>query len=101
MELLIITAVQSFEKDVKKLLKENGVKVYSHMDVTGFKDLSDEAQNANWFASDSGEHRSALFYAFVEEAFVDKVLKAIEVLNSTQETSSYVHAAVLNIKKSV
>lgn len=101
MELLLITAVQAFEEDIKKLLKKNGVKAYSHMDVTGYKDLSEEGQDDNWFASGVGEHRSALFYAFVEVGSVDQVLEAVNELNNTQETHSYVHAAVLGIKKMV
>ena len=74
MELLIITAVQSFTEDVKKILKNSSVKVYSQMDVTGFKDLSQEPQNENWFGTNSGEHRSVLYYAFMEEEYVTGVL---------------------------
>ena len=101
MELLIITAVKSFTEDVKKTLKNSGVKVYSCMDVTGFKDLSDQPQNENWFGTDGGEHRSVLFYAFIDEKHVTGVLNEIEALNKTQETHSYVHAAVLDIRKHV
>lgn len=101
MELLIITGVKSFEEEIKQLLKKAGVKIYSQMDVKGYKDLSEEPQGANWFASESGEHWSVLFYAFIESGYVDEVLKAIEVLNSSQETHSYIHAAVLEIKRFV
>ncbi|NQZ74517.1 MAG: hypothetical protein HRT61_00135 [Ekhidna sp.] len=101
MELLIITAVRSFTEDIKQILKSSGVKVYSTLDVTGYKDLSDLTIDANWFGSDSGEHLSVLFYAFIEERYVTGVLKEIEALNETQETYSYVHAAVIDIKKHV
>lgn len=101
MELLIITAVQSFEEDVKQILKKSGVKVYSQTEVTGYKDLTDQPQDENWFGTNGGEHGSVLFYAFMEDKCVDEVLHEIEVLNKTQETYSYVHAAVLEINKSV
>lgn len=101
MELLIITAVQSFKEDVKNILKKSGVNVYSQMDVTGYKNLSNQLQDQNWFGTSGGEHRSVLFYAFIEEKYVEDVLNEIETLNETQETHSYVHAAVLEIKKSV
>ena len=100
MELLIITAVQSFKEDIKQILKSAGVKAYSQMDVTGSRDLH-ESQGANWFASDGGEHKSVLFYAFAQGKYVDEALNAIEELNRNQETHSYVHAAVLEIRKSV
>ena len=101
MELLIITAVQAFEADIKKLLRKNQVKAYSHMDVNGYKDLSGEPQDDNWFASGTGEHKSALFYAFVAKEHVDAVLKAIKALNDEQESQSHIHALVLEIKKSI
>lgn len=101
MELLIITAVQAFEEDIKKLLKKSKVMAYSHMDVNGYKDLSEEPQEDNWFASGSGEHKSALFYAFVEKEHVDTVLDAIKSLNDEQDTKSHIHALVLEIKKSI
>ncbi|MEQ9468274.1 MAG: hypothetical protein RLN88_12745 [Ekhidna sp.] len=101
MELLIITAVKAFEEDIKKLLRNNQVKAYSHMDVNGYKDLSEESQEDNWFASGTGEHRSSLFYAFVAKQHVDAVLDAIKKLNDEQESKSHVHALVLDIKKSI
>jgi hypothetical protein len=51
MELLIITAVQLFEKDIKQLLKKSGVSAFSYTNVTGYKDQSDQPMESNWFAS--------------------------------------------------
>lgn len=99
MDLLMITAVSQFEKDIKLLLKKSGVGAFSYMDVTGYKDLSDQPMETNWFASDIGEHRSVLFYAFVQKELMDGVLDLIDKLNSGQETQSKIHAAVLDIKK--
>ncbi|MEO9482461.1 MAG: hypothetical protein ABJG47_03410 [Ekhidna sp.] len=99
MELIIITAVSQFEKDIKLLLKKSGVNSFSYMDVTGYKDLSDQPMEANWFASDIGEHTSILFYAFVQKELIDEVLELIDKLNDGQETASKIHAAVLDIKK--
>lgn len=101
MELVIITAVKSYEKDIKRLLKESGVKTFSHLEVTGYKDLSEEPRETNWFASSIGEHQSALFYAFVEEAYVDSLLRKIADFNQGQESKSHVHAVVINIKKAI
>ena len=101
MELLMITAVQAYEKDIKQLLKKNEVTAFSHMEVTGYKDLSDEPKAPNWFASDVGEHRSALFYAFVPADRVDPILRDVAHFNQDQQARSYVHAAVLDIKQSI
>ncbi len=98
MELLIITAVQFFEKEIKELLKKSGVTAFSYTDVKGYKDQSDQTMESNWFASSRGEFSSVLFYAFVKEDLIDNVTKAIEEFNSTQESKSKVHMAVMNIK---
>ncbi len=99
MELLMITAVSQFEADIKHLLKKSGVTAFSYMDVVGYKDLSDQSMEPNWFASDIGEHQSVLFYAFVSNGHVDEVLDQIDKLNNEQESRSKIHAAVLDIKK--
>lgn len=101
MELLIITAVQSYEGDIKKLLKEHGVKVFSHMDVNGYKELPETSLEANWFASSHNEHRSVLFYAFVDDQGVDDVMNAIADFNKEQDSESHVHAVLLEVKKSI
>lgn len=100
MELIIITAVQSFEQEVRSLLKANGVKAYSHTGVLGHRE-SAEAQDENWFASEPGEQTSILFYVFLDDHEVDGVLHAVKELNQQQETRSHVHALVLEVKKSV
>jgi hypothetical protein len=100
MELLIVTAVSSYEDDIKKLLKKTGVMAYSHMNVNGYKELPPEEQEGNWFATSVGEHRSALFYAFVEESKVDGVLQAMTDFNNQQDTESHIHAVVVDVKKS-
>ncbi|MFZ1806982.1 MAG: hypothetical protein WAU36_07175 [Cyclobacteriaceae bacterium] len=99
MELLIITAVQFFEGEIKQLLKKSGVTAFSYTDVKGYKDQSDQPMESNWFASSKGEFSSVLFYAFVKEELIDKVTEAIEEFNSIQESKSKVHMAVMNTKR--
>lgn len=99
MELLMITAVRSFEEDIKKLLKRHDVKSYSYVNASGYHDPSEAVQDNNWFASGAAEQDSILFYAFVAEDKIENVLVAIRELNRSQETHSHVHAVVLDIKK--
>lgn len=100
MKLVIITAIVAFEKDIKAILKKADVKTYSYREVTGYKDFSDSAAADNWFASDSNETESILFYAFVEKEKVDQVFLLINEFNAVQESLSDIHLAVLNIEKS-
>ncbi len=100
MKLLLITAVREFEKDIKQLLKKAQVKSFSYKDVKGFKDNSEDALEANWFAANEQEMESILFYAFVNEEKVDGLFEMVNGFNAEQVSKSNIHIAVLNIEKS-
>ena len=99
MKLLLITAVKEFEKEIKQFLKKSQVKSFSYKDVKGFKDNSEDAMEANWFATNMQENESVLFYAFVKEEKVDTLFELIEVFNKSQVTKSNIHIAVLTIER--
>lgn len=100
MKLIVITAIAAFEKDIQKILKQAAVKNFSHQEVKGYQHISDDLEDDNWFASDAIETPSVLFYAFVHDGYVELLLNLVEAFNSSQETSSKVHVAVLQIEKS-
>jgi nitrogen regulatory protein PII len=99
MKLLLITAIKEFEKEIKLILKKSEVKSFSYKDVKGFKDNSEDAMAANWFATNMQENESVLFYAFVKEEKVETLFELIEVFNKAQVTKSNIHVAVLNIER--
>ncbi|HQE34091.1 MAG TPA: hypothetical protein PLZ71_05840 [Flavobacterium alvei] len=99
MKLLLITAVREFEKDIKQILKKVQVKSFSYKDVKGFKDNSEDALEANWFATDRQETESVLFYAFVKEEKVDGLFEMVNDFNTEQVSKSNIHVAVLNIER--
>ena len=45
MKLLLITAIEEFEKDVINILKNSGVKAFSYQSVKGFKNDKNEMKN--------------------------------------------------------
>ena len=100
MKLLIITAMAAFEKDIKKMLQQAAVSSFSYRDVKGFKDISKDGIEKNWFGSEVNETNSFLFYAFVKNENVDVVFDLVSSFNEKQETLSKIHLAVVNIEKS-
>jgi nitrogen regulatory protein PII len=100
MKLLLITAVREFEKDIKQILKKVQVKSFSYKDVKGFKDNSEDALEANWFATNMQETESVLFYAFVQQEKVDGLFEMVAAFNTEQVSKSNIHVAVLNIERS-
>jgi len=75
MKLLIITAISAFEKDVLKIFKQGEVKTFSYKEVKGYKDISEEGVESNWFACEMNVTESILFYAFVKKENVDAVIR--------------------------
>ena len=100
MKLLIITAVIDFDNEIKQMLKKAHVKTFTYKEVKGFTDLSEEAIESNWFATDMNETESILFYAFVKKENIDPLFDLVNEFNAKQETKSNIHIAVLNIEKS-
>ncbi|HBV15757.1 MULTISPECIES: hypothetical protein [Chryseobacterium group] len=99
MKLLLITAIEEFEKDVKNILKHSGVKAISYQSVKGFKNNGDELEN--WFSSDNVEIDSLLFTVFIESRYVDEIYIRIQDFNSRQKTLSHVHIATVQLEKSI
>lgn len=99
MKLVIITAISEFEKNIKSILKNATINTYSFKEVIGYKDVSDQAVENNWFATEMNETESILFYAFVADEKVDTLLNLIKEFNTKQETTSVIHLAVVAIEK--
>jgi nitrogen regulatory protein PII len=99
MKLLLITAVREFEKDIKLILKKAQVKSFSYKDVKGFKDNSEDALEANWFATNEQEIESILFYAFIKDEKVDRLFEMVKIFNVEQVSKSNIHVTVLNIER--
>ncbi|MBJ2174685.1 hypothetical protein JBL43_10590 [Aureibaculum sp. A20] len=101
MKLLIITAISAFEKEIKSILKNSEVNVFSYQEVKGFRNSSEEESvGSNWFAGEINESESLLFYAFVKKENVDQVFSLVEKFNNGQKTLSKVHLAVMDIERS-
>ena len=99
MKLVLITAVHSFKREIQHLLKQSGVKTYSYREVTGFKDVSEEALASNWFGSEINENESIALYAFVPVENLEKLYELILIFNQELETKSKVHLATFSIEK--
>lgn len=99
MKLILLTAIQEFEADIKKMLQTAQVHSYSLHEVKGYKKNTEEVAD-NWFGTEMPNNDSVLFYAFVPESNSSVVFEAVTKFNVQQETLSHIHIAVLNIEQS-
>ena len=100
MKLLMITAIEAFEKDIKFLLKKSKITTFSYTDIKGNRDITEESVEDNWFASEMNESQSIIFYAFIPKESADELFNVVNEFNNQQRTKSKVHVVVLNIEKS-
>ena len=99
MKLVIITAINEFEKDIIQLLKKAKVETFSYKEVIGYRDNTEDELESNWFSSEMNKSESLLFYAFVKKDNVDLLFESINDFNAKQKTLSHIHIAVVNIEK--
>lgn len=99
MKLLILTAVRTFENEVRKILETEGVLSYSYTTVTGYRDSTQDSVSRNWFATEMNKAESILFFAFVSEEISNRVFGAVEELNMTCDLRSKVHIMISPIEK--
>lgn len=99
MKLVIITALATYREDIKNLLKTSGIVTFSFTEVTGYKDISKENIETNWFGSEVNETESVLFYAFVEDTKIDQLFLSINSFNGTITSTSNIHIVSLSIEK--
>ncbi|WP_434977924.1 hypothetical protein [Daejeonia sp. YH14] len=100
MKLLLITCIEEFEKEVKKILNHSGVKAFTFQSVQGYKNNS-ENELHNWFSSDQTAIDSLLFTVFIQEECLQEIIRGINTFNAKQTTLSKIHLASFNIEKSI
>ena len=101
MKLLLITAVEEFEKNIKQILKHSGVKSFSVQAAKGYKNDS-AGELHNWFGIDDIAIDSVLFTVFAEYNCVEEIYERVNLFNTTQSTTkSKIHLVSIQIEKTI
>ena len=103
MKLLLILCIEEHEKEVRKLLRNQKVPMYSEVDIQGFKNENGDADLSNWFAHDKVQRFSRLFFSIQTEQNVSAVLGAVKNYNEAHEgiKNNPLHAYKLNVEETV
>lgn len=99
MKLVIVTAVEEFQKDVLKLFKKANIENFSSSDIDGHKSAPSLLSTSSWFPAVSGGNESALFFSFTDESRIDALFNLIKEFNSNLETYNPIKAVVVPIEK--
>ena len=99
MKLVIVTAVEEFQKDVLRLFKNANIKNFSSSDIDGHKNGSSVLMTSSWFPGEKFGNESRLFFSFAEDENIDSLFELLKVFNSNLETNNPIKAVVVPIEK--
>ncbi|WP_397363006.1 hypothetical protein [Olleya sp. R77988] len=99
MKLVIVTAVEEFQKEVLKLFKKANIENFSSSDIDGYKNGSSLLMASNWFSAGKNGNESSMFFSFTEEENIDALFNLIKEFNSNLETNNPLKAVVVPIEK--
>lgn len=101
MKLVIVTAVEQFQKDVLRLFKNANIENFSSSDIDGHKNGTSVLMASNWFSAEKGGNESNLFFSFTEAENIDVLFDLIKEFNAQLETNNPIKAVVVPIEKSI
>lgn len=99
MKLVIVTAVEAFQKEVLNLFKKANIQNFSSSDIDGFKNGPSLAMASSWFPGDAFGNESRLFFSFAEAENIDTLFGLIQEFNAKLETNNPLKAVVVPIEK--
>jgi hypothetical protein len=101
MKLLVIATIKEQTPELSKLLKKEGVPVFSILDAVGVKNIVDDNLTDDWFGRGVGEFESSFIVSFLQDQLVDKTLEAINLFNLESAKDFPVRAFVLDVEKTL
>ncbi|MGJ8550435.1 hypothetical protein HSX10_13090 [Winogradskyella undariae] len=101
MKLVIVTAVEEFQKEVLKLFKKANIQNLSSSDIDGHKTGPSVTMASSWFPGEQFGNESRLFFSFAEDENIDALFDLLKEFNTNVETNNPIKAVVVPIEKSI
>jgi hypothetical protein len=99
MKLVIVTAVEEFQKDVLKLFKKANIENFSSSEIDGYKNGASVLMASSWFPTEKSGNESRLFFSFAQNEHIDTLFELIKEFNTNLETNNPIKAIVVPIEK--
>ena len=71
MKLVLVTAVEEFQKEVLKIFKKANIENFSSSDIDGYKNVPSLFMASNWFSAGKGGNESIMFFSFTSKHKID------------------------------
>ncbi|WP_439128194.1 hypothetical protein [Polaribacter sp.] len=98
MKLVLVTAVEEFQKNILKIFKKAAIKNLSITEINGFKNIPAEI-SSNWFSAGKNSNESTLFFSFTDDEHIDVLFNLITEFNKNMETNNPIKGVVLPIER--
>ena len=99
MKLVIVTAIEEYQKDIVQLFKKAEIDNFSESYIEGYKTSKSLQMTSNWFVSDSVRADSEMFFSFTEDENIDILFSLIHAYNQKLEINNPIRAVVVPIEK--
>lgn len=99
MKLVLVTAVEEFEKEVLNLFKKANIESFSSSAIDGYKNTPSLLLASNWFSAEKGGNGSIMFFSFTNKEKIDDLFTLLEEFNSNLETSNPLRAIVVPVER--
>ena len=101
MKLLVVMSIDEHSAEIRSLLREHGVIVFSETDIRGYKfPLPGEPDDrASWFASTDPAVYSQLFFSVVEAEKAQRAMDAIAAYSNERRLINPIHAFLVNVEQ--
>ncbi|MBT4413375.1 MAG: hypothetical protein HOC83_04735 [Polaribacter sp.] len=99
MKLVLVTAVEEFQKDVLKIFTKANIKNFSSADIAGYKNAPSLLMGSNWFSAGKSGNESIMFFSFTNKDKIDDLFKIIQEFNNHVETNNPIKAIVVPVEK--
>jgi hypothetical protein len=101
MKLLVVMSIDEHSAEIKRLLREHGVIVFSETDIRGYKFHRGEGAGDpdNWFAHTDPAVYSHLFFSVVEADRAQTTMDAIAEYSRKRKLINPIHAFRVNVEQ--
>ena len=99
MKLVLVTAVEEFQKDVLEIFKKANIENFSSSDIDGYKNVPSLLMASNWFSAGKNGNQSIMFFSFTNKEKIDGLFSIIEEFNNNLETNNPIKAIVIAVEK--
>lgn len=99
MKLLVVMSIEEHSAEIKRLLFEHGVIVFSETDIRGTRSVAGPADATNWFAHRDLSVYSHLFFSVVPAERAVDAMNAIAAYSRERGLTNPIHAFRLNVEQ--